>query len=531
MNLRFRGVLSFGCLFLIFTSVQARPPAPQNPGGGTSAVQPAPNSPKGGNGSNPATSPPGTPPGGAAPSAPAETSVQGAAGSEGKKDTQGTPSVPTPTLTAITPAAPLIAPNQPLTITGADFQEKLTVTLIDPQGNSYELPGDAVLQVKSQRLVVVATLGVSGRWQVKATNPGGKASEPLGFPVANSPGITLLSPSVLAFCLAALIITAVLAGLFIVMLLDVNRVVKNRQWSLADALSEESAYQPKEIMKKEDVILLASTSRLIALLGLLGILTTVLGIGYSIMWNLFIFGTVPDLTMVRSFLFGSACLFAPYLANQIGGMFGQSAASKTAEAAPAVAVTGVLAAAGELACDNAPQNISVTGVGFQAGLTVTLTDPLSAVRNVPAGDLQSIKPTLVAARLVLNTPGSWRLTITNPGAEPAKAFLFDVFGSPTLAQTDPSPLPHNVAAEFDFVGTGFMSGLTVQLTGPPPPPTPGAAPAAPAPPAPPPFAAEVVSVTYARVRVKAALANQGTWHAVVTNPGNHVSAGFDFQVT
>jgi len=96
-----------------------------------------------------------------------------------------------------------------------------------------------------------------------------------------------------------------------------------RQWSLGDALSEESSIQPPpaEIHGRDNVIMLASASRLIALVGLLAAVPIVIGVGYAIAWNLIVNGSCPDLTGVRGFLIGLSLTFAPYLANQVRSIF------------------------------------------------------------------------------------------------------------------------------------------------------------------------------------------------------------------
>jgi hypothetical protein len=98
---------------------------------------------------------------------------------------------------------------------------------------------------------------------------------------------------------------------------------KERQWSLGDALSEESSVQPPpaEIHGRGNVIMLASASRLIALVGLLAAVPVVIGVGYAITWNLIVNGACPDLSGVRAWLIGISLAFAPYLANQVRSIF------------------------------------------------------------------------------------------------------------------------------------------------------------------------------------------------------------------
>jgi hypothetical protein len=114
------------------------------------------------------------------------------------------------------------------------------------------------------------------------------------------------------------LITALLLSMFVVIFVCLFR----SKWSLAEALSEESSVQPPATTQKGEVKTLASTSRLIALFGLMGILTIVLGVGYTIIWNLLLYQKPPDnLSEIRSFLLGASCLFAPYLANQLRAAF------------------------------------------------------------------------------------------------------------------------------------------------------------------------------------------------------------------
>lgn len=132
------------------------------------------------------------------------------------------------------------------------------------------------------------------------------------------------------------IITGLAGAFFLILVIGLIAMSAKGKWSIADALSEEAAYQPAKIEKKEDIAMVPSTSRLIALLGLLGILTIVMGVGYAVIWNLFVYQKVPDLSQVKSFLFGAAVLFAPYLANQVREIFDPSGnGQKGAPGAPA----------------------------------------------------------------------------------------------------------------------------------------------------------------------------------------------------
>ena len=133
--------------------------------------------------------------------------------------------------------------------------------------------------------------------------------------------------SIEAFWWTFKVMTRLLIVLVVVLIVSLAIFSFRGKWSLADALSEESSVQPDP----HQVKMVASSSRLIALVGLMGILAIVLGIGYSIVWNLFT-GAAGNLNLgeIRKFLFGAATLFAPYLANQLRAIFDESSTTKTA---------------------------------------------------------------------------------------------------------------------------------------------------------------------------------------------------------
>jgi hypothetical protein len=353
---------------------------------------------------------------------------------------------------------------------------------------------------------------MAGTWKAKVTNTGGAASEPWPFPVGNTLPVDR-TPAMWAFWATLGVVTVLLIVLFSFMLHDLHTSQKLGQWSFGDALSEESEFQPKEIRQKSDVILLGSSSRLIALLGLLGILTVVIGVGYSVMWNLFLYGTVPDLSQVRTFLYGSACLFAPYLANKLAGMVpGSSPPQSSSASAQSTAITAV--APSDLTAAAGAQALHLTGTGFQPGLTLTLTDPTNSSTKVATAAILLVEPTLVSANVTLQMAGSWKVTVTNPGSTVAATFPFTVKGKPTIegpATVTKDPAPQKVT----FVGKGFMSGLTVSLT------PPGAAATT----------LNATTVTATSVVVTATLPNAGDGQVVITNPENKASDAFAFKVS
>jgi hypothetical protein len=418
-------------------------------------------------------------------------------------------------LDSITPPAALIAPNQTFTLSGSNFHDGVTVTFTDFQNNPFTAK---VISREDQHVSVVATLGSAGTWSVTAANPGGKASSALKFPVANAPSIKFTSPSFIAFAISSFVATAFLAGIVCYVLVAIRKA-QNAGWSLGEALSEESTFQPKTTETKSQVIIFASTSRVIALVGLMGILSTVIGMGYSIMWNLTIYGTVPDLTQIRSFLLGSACLFAPYLANQLSGIFTPTSKPQPSASDAQSSTSGVSGIVPTSPVANAAaQAVQLTGVGFQTGLSVTINDPSGGAHPLAAADIIAVSPTLISAKAVLDAPGNWKAVVANPAAAPMPAFAFVVFGPPRITGLTGTPPVHNAAAQnITFAGTGFVSGLLLTLTSP-------AAAVGQVP-------AIITQVTSQQVIITAVLADAGNWQVVATNPGNHASPAFTFIVT
>jgi hypothetical protein len=91
---------------------------------------------------------------------------------------------------------------------------------------------------------------------------------------------------------------------------------------LGDAVSEEAGNQSDPLPVDKKPVMVASSSRLIALLGLLTILVVFLGFGYYFLYSAFA-GTLQsaDMKSVIYYLFSGAVMFAPCLANQLREAF------------------------------------------------------------------------------------------------------------------------------------------------------------------------------------------------------------------
>ena len=126
-----------------------------------------------------------------------------------------------------------------------------------------------------------------------------------------------------------LVIIAVFAALFFALAAVRQHLGRASGWSLADALSEESdltvldasgqvQLQGNTPLKK--TVLVASSSRLIALVGMLAILALFIGFGVFILWGFAETGCVPSsASEALKFMLGGMTFFAPYAVNKVAG--------------------------------------------------------------------------------------------------------------------------------------------------------------------------------------------------------------------
>jgi hypothetical protein len=130
----------------------------------------------------------------------------------------------------------------------------------------------------------------------------------------------------------ALTVIVVLALIGLAALVFINAALgRTKQWSLSNALSEETDLPAKDSQGNTvlyngapvlEPVLVASTSRLIALYGLFAILLLYLGCGAFVLYDLGTGQPLPaDLDQVEKFLMTGLTLFAPYLVNKFASVF------------------------------------------------------------------------------------------------------------------------------------------------------------------------------------------------------------------
>jgi hypothetical protein len=140
--------------------------------------------------------------------------------------------------------------------------------------------------------------------------------------------MNVIAPSSPADWFAYGISIATLVG-FVLVLISITRRLTSAsdKWSLASALSEvaevedlDAGGHPTNVngtpVKK--TILVASASRLIAMIGTAGILSLFMGFGSLLLWHFARTGTLPDKTTdITTYLTGGLTLFAPYAVNKV----------------------------------------------------------------------------------------------------------------------------------------------------------------------------------------------------------------------
>lgn len=128
------------------------------------------------------------------------------------------------------------------------------------------------------------------------------------------------------------VIGIVVVGAIVSMLLVRAALTATKTWSLSDALSEETEVssivdgKPQINTATNEpitvVLMMASTSRLIAFMGMLVLILMFVGFGSFALYGFAVSGTLPaSMDQVGKFLLAGMTLFAPYAVNKFASMF------------------------------------------------------------------------------------------------------------------------------------------------------------------------------------------------------------------
>ena len=223
---------------------------------------------------------------------------------------------------------------------------------------------------------------------------------------------TTTQGAMVAYWLTFVIITVFLGLAF---LLVRKALISSSWWSLADALSEEAGNQGVlPVGQRPEMV--ASSSRLIALLGLLVLLALFLGVGYSILWALYTGNSLPNISDLTSFFLSGLALFSPYAFNQVKEAFTAFGASSPMHSSSRLSVTALSPNTGP---STGGTLVTITGAGFMAGARVSF----GGTSVSPAG----LNSTSISVTTPQHPSGLVDIVVTNPDGQsitPATGFTY-----------------------------------------------------------------------------------------------------------
>jgi hypothetical protein len=79
-----------------------------------------------------------------------------------------------------------------------------------------------------------------------------------------------------------------------------------------------------------------------------------------------------------------------------------------------------------LRVSTSPQNLTVEGARFEAGLVVTVTDPAGGVQSLGGDAITNVMPGSFQMTVTLETAGRYELIVTNPNGKVSSSAGFDV---------------------------------------------------------------------------------------------------------
>jgi len=147
----------------------------------------------------------------------------------------------------------------------------------------------------------------------------GNGSTQGGAAVSSAPDWVLNSAITVSMLFAVVGIFITLSTLVNANLTNITNAPQGEKWNLAQALSEEVDVSDDPNAKK--TIFVASSSRLIALVAMIVIVSLLIGITPVIIWSYANSGTMPDLEKLSTFMVACAGAFLPYMANQARAAF------------------------------------------------------------------------------------------------------------------------------------------------------------------------------------------------------------------
>ncbi len=112
------------------------------------------------------------------------------------------------------------------------------------------------------------------------------------------------------------------------------------------------------------------------------------------------------------------------------------------------------------------QLITVTGANFQSGLTMAVGFPGGGGATLSGAQIQNLTASSFQAQIPLAQPGGYTLQVTNPGGLQSSLFNFTVTApivTPAITQIQPSNPTVGPNQVITVSGSNFLNGLTVSV--------------------------------------------------------------------
>ncbi len=110
------------------------------------------------------------------------------------------------------------------------------------------------------------------------------------------------------------------------------------------------------------------------------------------------------------------------------------------------------------------QNIVISGSNFTSGATVNLFDLTNGGSYPGRATIFSSTNQLLVPAVVGGASSNWSAVVVNPSGQSSSSGGFSVFG-PSLSGVSPSSVPRiNGSQNITFFGSGFVSGMVVEIT-------------------------------------------------------------------
>lgn len=197
----------------------------------------------------------------------------------------------------------------------------------------------------------------------------------------------------------------------------------------------------------------------------------------------------------------------------------KSSPTNPSQAAPRV--TGILPA--QIIQAGAPQTITVNGLNFVSGLTVTIVDPSGTSRTFAGGEIQAFQNNSFQVTPTFGAPGTYTLTVKNTASEVSDPFSFSVQSqaggtTPQITGLSPASTLHSANSQFVTInGSQFAPSLVVTLIDPTGQPTQL-------------IGGTIGVVTPTQFQIVVTLSQIGTYTLFVTNPTGEVSNSVSLPV-